>query len=99
MNEETVVAICLLAVWTGLIKYGGPGYKAWAEAQNEKIKNILNSARADHTEAVKGRIQDVQQMSGVVDITKNLFEVSKVGGILCLRWGEVACMARGTDRS
>lgn len=77
MNEETVVAFCLLAVWGGLIKYGGPGYKAWAEAQNERIRNILNSARADHTEAVKGRIEDVQSMSGVVDITKNLFAVSK----------------------
>lgn len=79
MNEETVVAVCLLAVWAGLIKYGGPGYKEWAEAQNDKIKNILNSARADHTEAVKGRIEDVKQMGGVVDITKGLFEVSKVG--------------------
>lgn len=78
MNEETVVAVCLLAVWTGLLKYGGPAYKEWAEAQNEKIKNILNSARADHTEAVKTRIEDVKQMSGVVDITKALFEVSKV---------------------
>jgi F-type H+-transporting ATPase subunit b len=78
MNEETVVAVCLLAVWGGLIKYGGPGYKAWAEAQNEKIKNILNSARADHTEAVKTRIEDVKQMSGVVEITKDLFAVSKV---------------------
>lgn len=78
MNEETIVAICLLAVWGGLIKYGGPGYKEWAESQNEKIKNILNSARADHTEAVKGRIEDVRQMTGVVDITKALFEVSKV---------------------
>ncbi|KAK5990510.1 ATP synthase subunit 4 [Cladobotryum mycophilum] len=77
MNEETVVAICLLAVWTGLLKYGGPAYKEWAEAQNEKIKGILNSARADHTEAVKTRIEDVKQMSGVVDITKALFEVSK----------------------
>lgn len=78
MNEETVVAVCLLAVWGSLIKYGGPGYKAWAEAQNEKIKSILNSARADHTEAVKTRIDDVKQMSGVVDITKDLFAVSKV---------------------
>ncbi|KJZ73619.1 ATP synthase subunit 4 [Hirsutella minnesotensis 3608] len=77
MNEETVVAFCLLAVWGGLIKYGGPAYKEWAEAQNEKIKNILNSARADHTEAVKSRIEDVKQMGGVVDITKGLFEVSK----------------------
>lgn len=78
MNEETIVAFCLLAVWGGLIKYGGPGYKEWAESQNAKIKNILNSARADHTEAVKGRIDDVKQMTGVVDITKALFEVSKV---------------------
>ncbi|KAM4055003.1 mitochondrial ATP synthase B chain precursor [Hirsutella rhossiliensis] len=77
MNEETVVAVCLLAVWGGLIKYGGPGYKEWAEAQNQKIKNILNSARADHTEAVKTRIEDVKQMGGVVDITKGLFNVSK----------------------
>ncbi|KAL2112779.1 hypothetical protein VUR80DRAFT_6500 [Thermomyces stellatus] len=77
MNEETVVAFCLLAVWTAIIKYGGPAYSAWADAQNEKIKGLLNQARADHTEAVKSRINDVEQMSGVVDVTKALFEVSK----------------------
>ncbi|AEO65450.1 uncharacterized protein THITE_2112447 [Thermothielavioides terrestris NRRL 8126] len=77
MNEETVVAFCLLSVWAALIKYGGPVYREWAEAQNAKIKNILNSARADHTQAVKTRIEDVKQMSGVVDVTKALFEVSK----------------------
>jgi len=78
VNEETVVAFCLLSVWASLIKFGGPLYKEWADGQNEKIKNILNSARADHTQAVKNRIEDVQQMSGVIDITKTLFEVSKV---------------------
>ena len=78
MNEETVVAFCLLAVWTAVIKYGGPAYSAWADSQNEKIKGLLNQARADHTEAVKTRISDVEQMSGVVDVTKALFEVSKV---------------------
>lgn len=78
MNEETVIAVCLLSVWGGLIKYGGPAYKEWAQAQSDKIKGILNSARADHTEAVKTRIEDVKQMSGVVDITKAMFEVSKV---------------------
>ncbi|EFQ35260.1 uncharacterized protein GLRG_10404 [Colletotrichum graminicola M1.001] len=77
VNEETVVAFCLLAVWGGLIKYGGPMYSEWAQGQADKIKGILNSARADHTQAVKGRIEDVQQMSGVVDITKSLFAVSK----------------------
>ncbi|RYP51450.1 hypothetical protein DL768_003236 [Monosporascus sp. mg162] len=77
VNEETVVAFCLLSVWGALIKYGGPVYKEWAQAQNEKIKNILNSARADHTQAVKDRIENVQQMGGVVDVTKALFAVSK----------------------
>ncbi|CCC06220.1 hypothetical protein SMACR_00437 [Sordaria macrospora] len=77
MNEETVVAFCLLSVWGGLIKFGGPLYKKWADEQSDKIKNILNSARADHTQAVKTRIQDVQQMSSVIDYTKTLFAVSK----------------------
>ncbi|KAJ3572482.1 hypothetical protein NPX13_g5030 [Xylaria arbuscula] len=52
-------------------------YKEWAQAQNEKIKGILNAARDDHTQAVKNRIDNVQQMGGVVDVTKALFEVSK----------------------
>lgn len=87
VNEETVVAFCLLSVWGALIKFGGPMYSEWADSQTEKIKNILNSARADHTQAVKNRIVDVQQMTGVIDITKTLFEVSKVGfaGVPALR--------------
>ncbi|KAJ4396823.1 atp4 subunit B of the stator stalk of mitochondrial F1F0 ATP synthase [Gnomoniopsis smithogilvyi] len=77
VNEETVVAFCLLSVWGAVIKYAGPMYSEWAEGQNKKIAGILNAARADHTQAVKTRIDSVQQMSGVVDITKSLFEVSK----------------------
>ncbi|KAI1161344.1 ATP synthase [Nemania serpens] len=77
VNEETVVAFCLLSVWGALIKFGGPMYTEWAQAQNDKIKGILNAARLDHTQAVKNRIDNVQQMGGVVDVTKSLFEVSK----------------------
>lgn len=53
-------------------------YKEWAEGQVQKQKDILNSARADHTDAVKQRVENVKQLSGVVDVTKQLFEVSKV---------------------
>lgn len=53
-------------------------YKEWADGQINKIKGILNAARADHTEAVKTRIESVQQLGSVVDVTKTLFEVSKV---------------------
>jgi F-type H+-transporting ATPase subunit b len=77
-NEETVAAFCLLSVMFGIAKYGGPLYKDWAHSQIEKQKAILNSAREDHTSAVLERIDNVKQLSGVVDITKQLFEVSKV---------------------
>lgn len=78
VNEESVVAFSLLSIFFAVGKYAGPMYGEWANAQIEKIRGILNSARADHTEAVKERIENVKQMGGVVDITKALFEVSKV---------------------
>lgn len=68
---------CLLSIWGSVLKFGGPLYSEWATGQVNKIKNILNAARADHTEAVKTRIESVQQLGTVVDITKTLFEVSK----------------------
>lgn len=91
LNEETVAAFCLLSVFTALAKYGGPLYKQWADGQVQKYKDILNSARADHTNAVKQRIENVQQLSGVVEITKQLFEVSKVR-TLHIRWHIVALL-------
>jgi F-type H+-transporting ATPase subunit b len=78
VNDETIVAICLLSIWAAVFTYGGPLYSEWADGQINKIKNILNAARADHTDAVKNRIESVTQLSSVVDITKTLFEVSKV---------------------
>ena len=77
VNEESVVAFCLPSVWGALIKFGGPMYAEWADAQNKKIKDILNAARTDHTQAVKERIGNVEQMGGVVETTKALFAVSK----------------------
>jgi len=77
VNEETIVAFSLLSIFAAVAKYGGPMYKEWAEGQVQKHKDILNAARADHTDAVKQRIDNVQQLSGVVEITKQLFDVSK----------------------
>ncbi|GAB7356211.1 hypothetical protein MBLNU459_g6791t1 [Dothideomycetes sp. NU459] len=77
VNEESIIMICLLSVYTGVAMYGGPMYKEWAEGQSNKIKNILNAARKDHTDAVAQRIDSVKDLGGVIDITKSLFEVSK----------------------
>jgi F-type H+-transporting ATPase subunit b len=84
INEEAVVAFCLLSVFWAVGKYGGPMYKEWAEGQIAKMNGILNSAREDHTSAVKSRIESVKQMNSVVDVTKSLFEVSKVCNTIAL---------------
>lgn len=52
-------------------------YKEWAEGHINRVKNILNSARAEHTQAVKDRIAGVEQMKDVVAITEGLFALSK----------------------
>jgi F-type H+-transporting ATPase subunit b len=78
VNEESVVAFSLLSVFWAVAHYGGPMYKEWAEGQNHKIKGILNAARDDHTNAVKQRIDSVKSLGGVVDVTRDLFAVSKV---------------------
>lgn len=71
------MAISLLTTFYGIARMGGPAYTAWATTQVNKVRDILNSAREDHTRAVRDRIESVQQMSGVVGITQALFEVSK----------------------
>lgn len=69
--------LSLLTIYWAVYNYAGPAYKEWALGQSEKYKNILNAAREDHTNAVKARISSVNDLSGVIDITKNLFAVSK----------------------
>jgi len=53
-------------------------YNDWAGNTIEKFKEILNSARRGHADSVRTRIEDVKPLSNVVEITKQLFEVSKV---------------------
>ena len=53
-------------------------YSQWAEGHINRIKGILNSSRAEHTDAVKERITSVSQMKDVSSITEGLFALSKV---------------------
>ena len=68
-NEECVADGSLQALQ-------GP-YKEWAEGHVNRIKGILNGARAEHTQAVKDRINNVSELKDVVSLTKGLFAVSK----------------------
>lgn len=53
-------------------------YKEWAETNINKIKAVLDKSRSEHTQAVKDRINSVEQMKDVVSLTEGLFAVSKV---------------------
>jgi hypothetical protein len=44
----------------------------------QRIKGILNQSRKAHTDAVQGRIGSVTEMKDVVNMTKQMFEISKV---------------------
>ncbi|KAL6712024.1 atp4 subunit B of the stator stalk of mitochondrial F1F0 ATP synthase [Coniothyrium glycines] len=77
VNEESIVALSLLTIFWAVAKYAGPAWGDYAQQQAQKISGILNAARADHTTAVKQRIESVKDLGGVIDITKTLFEVSR----------------------
>ena len=81
VNEESIVMLSLLTIYWAVYNYAGPMYKDWAQGQSDKYKNILNAARDDHTHAVKSRISSVNNLSGVIDITKDLFAVSKARSV------------------
>ena len=53
-------------------------YKDWAETNIQKIRSILDNSRSEHTQAVKDRINSVEQMKDVVSLTQGLFAISKV---------------------
>lgn len=91
LNEETVIAFCLLTTFFGIFKYAGPMYKEASDSYAKKILDIMNEAKQGHADAVKTRIEEVKPLSNVVDITKQLFEVSKVGQtwIACVKFARL----------
>jgi len=77
VNEESIVLIASLIVFTYLGKIMREPYSQGAEGHINRIKKILNDARAEHTGVVKQRIESVGQMKDVVSITQALFALSK----------------------
>ncbi|GAA5917589.1 hypothetical protein JCM5296_000701 [Sporobolomyces johnsonii] len=77
LNEEVVVLgsfVIFLGYVSSVIR---EPYREWADSQIQKVKDILNSSRQAHTDAVKGRIESVGEMKDVEALTTQLFELSK----------------------
>ncbi|KAI0065515.1 hypothetical protein BV25DRAFT_1989193 [Artomyces pyxidatus] len=77
MNEETVIAVGYFILFAYIAKIIRTPYKDWAEGHIARIKNVLDTSRSEHTQAVKDRIDSVEQMKDVVSLTQGLFEVAK----------------------
>merc|ERR1712225_3189 len=77
LNEEVVILgsfVIFLGYVSNLVR---ESYREWADGQIQKVKDILNSSRAAHTAAVGARIESVQELKEVEQLTKQLFELSK----------------------
>ena len=77
MNEETTVLAAFVGILAVIVQAGGGPYREWAEGHIGRMRDLLNSARADHTAAVQQRIDSVSELKDVVNITKSLFAISK----------------------
>lgn len=77
VNEETTVLAAFVGILAVIVQAGGGPYKEWAEGHIQRMKDVLNGARSEHTQAVRERIETVSQMRDVVGVTKSLFAISK----------------------
>ncbi|KAI8985647.1 ATP synthase [Trametes punicea] len=77
VNEETVIAAGFFILISFIYRAMKDPYRDWAEGHIKRIRDILSSSRAEHTQVVKDRIQSVEQMKDVVSITEGLFALSK----------------------
>ncbi|KAK8861770.1 hypothetical protein IAR55_002593 [Kwoniella newhampshirensis] len=76
-NEETVLAVGFLIIFTAIARSIGAPYSSWANGHIDRIKSILNSARTEHTKAVTERIDSVSTLKEVVPLTESLYAVAK----------------------
>ncbi|PFH50216.1 hypothetical protein AMATHDRAFT_61396 [Amanita thiersii Skay4041] len=77
VNEETIVLVASAIVFAYIGKVMREPYREWAEGHIQRIRNILQGARTEHTQAVKDRIDSVAQMKDVSSLTQSLFALSK----------------------
>ncbi|KAH9852163.1 ATP synthase [Lenzites betulinus] len=77
VNEETVIAAGFFILIGFIYKAVKEPYRDWAQGHINRVKDILNASRTEHTQVVKDRIQSVEQMKDVVSVTEGLFALSK----------------------
>lgn len=77
VNDESILVACFFGVVALVGKVLGPMYGDWARNQTNTVKELLNSSKGRHIDAVQDRIGQVSNLKDVVATTKALFEMSK----------------------
>jgi F-type H+-transporting ATPase subunit b len=77
-NEETVLAVGFFIIVAAAARSIGSPYSSWANGHIERITNILQGARQEHTQAITERMDSVKDLKEVVPLTQNLYAVAKV---------------------
>ncbi|EMR10470.1 hypothetical protein PNEG_01184 [Pneumocystis murina B123] len=77
VNEETIILGSFFSIIWFLINSGKQNYINWMDGHINHVRSLLNNSRQQHTIAINERIVAIKPLKDIVDVTKNLFEVSK----------------------
>ncbi|CAI5757865.1 unnamed protein product [Candida verbasci] len=77
IHDETILVLTFASFTTLVAKFVAPLYTEWADGEIKKVRDILSQSREKHVKAVESRIENVGQLSNVVEETKDLFNLSK----------------------
>ncbi|KAJ1923318.1 atp4 subunit B of the stator stalk of mitochondrial F1F0 ATP synthase [Tieghemiomyces parasiticus] len=77
LNEESVALIATVGLLAVLYRTAREPYTEFAEGYINNMINIFKEARKEHKAAVQSRIDQVAELKDVVDVTKNMFQMSK----------------------
>ncbi|RHZ75396.1 hypothetical protein Glove_214g48 [Diversispora epigaea] len=77
VNEEALLLVAFTGMATTVFRLTREPFNEWAQEKTDRVNNILDQTQENHKTAVKGRIETVQHLGDIVDVTKTMFEMSK----------------------
>jgi F-type H+-transporting ATPase subunit b len=77
VDVETLEAICMLGAFAVWYVSGKDVARDYFEDQKARIRNLLTQAREDHKAVVQERIDHVNQLGDIGEVTKSMYEMSR----------------------
>ncbi|KAI8915810.1 hypothetical protein EDD86DRAFT_196895 [Gorgonomyces haynaldii] len=77
LDAEFFEMLCIFGAYGLVYSSGKDAAVAYLDGKRNTIKSVLEQGRADHKTVVQERINHIGKMSNVVEVTKDLYEMSK----------------------